>query len=522
MKYVNISRRVYVDKFRLFFIILIGGFLSTCREYPLGMGMGKEVRKTGLDVLAKVPWGTHLCQLYNTIGDSLEVLGPFFKEGLVNNELCLWIYSQNSTYRDVVETIRNHVADVDEYLEKGQLIILPYTQWYIDDEGFDGQKVLDKWQEIYTSAAEKGYDGIRAVGDAGWLERHYYDSVFDYEAKIDAEMKKNPMIAICLYSLPTLDTLGFAEIIKKHEYVMLWDEGKHKLLKNMELEDRKWQLLTVRRECKRLEGLLYNTLKRDKMRTEFLAGISHELRTPLNVIMTALQLLTGNRESVNTCSDIRDRCYGMIRNNCLRLLRLTNNIIDLAKIENNSFGLSLRYCNIVEVVENITLSATGYMENRGINLCFDTDTEEKMVSCDPEQIERIVLNLLSNAVKYTRYKGEVWVSVIDTGDDVEIIVRDNGMGIPLSKQKHIFDRFSRAENLSTRQQEGSGIGLFIAKSIAEKHGGKIGVKSEVGRGSEFTVRIPAGLPPEPVGAHYTSISFNYEEQVEIEFSDIRA
>jgi len=260
----------------------------------------------------------------------------------------------------------------------------------------------------------------------------------------------------------------------------------------------------------------------NEAKSVFLANISHELRTPLNILLSATQLMKLNiREDEEL-----DRAKLLSRTdlqvqNCYRLLRLINNLIDITKIDAGFFSLVLSKCNIIEVVEEITLSVIEYVENKGINLIFDTDMEERMIECDPDTIERIMLNLLSNAVKFTPSSGTINVDVKNTDDYVKISVSDTGVGIPEDKQDMIFERFMQVENLFTREAEGSGIGLSLVKSLVEMHCGKVYVKSEKGKGSKFIVEIPVNLKGDSNNnlRAFNAID-NTMQKIQVEFSDI--
>ena len=267
--------------------------------------------------------------------------------------------------------------------------------------------------------------------------------------------------------------------------------------------------------------LLNETIEYDKIKTEFFCSMSHELRTPLNVILSALQLIEVQQKSTGNS---QEKYFNIIRQNCYRLLRLVNNLIDITMLDSDFFELNVKNCNIVEIVENITLSVVEFVKSKGLKIQFDTNTEEKIIACDPDQIERVILNLISNAVKFTPTNGNIWVNITDCGDKVIITVKDNGVGIPRNKQQLIFNKFQRVEKLFTRHHEGSGLGLPIAKSIVEKHGGTLTVESEFGKGSKFSVILPSKTVAEqscPLAA-LSPTGHNFVERANLEFSDIYA
>jgi len=205
--------------------------------------------------------------------------------------------------------------------------------------------------------------------------------------------------------------------------------------------------------------------------------------------------------------------------NCYRLLRIINNLIDITRIDGGFLNLELRNHNIVSLVEEITLSVVEYTKSKNINLIFDTEIEEKIIACDADKIERVLLNLLSNAIKFSNSNGTIEVNIFDKQDYVAISVKDNGIGIPQEMKNKIFERFSQVDSSFTRRTEGSGIGLSLVKSLVELHKGKIEVKSEVNKGSEFIITLPVGIVE---GECNNQIATNQPnvERLQIEFSDI--
>jgi PAS domain S-box-containing protein len=270
--------------------------------------------------------------------------------------------------------------------------------------------------------------------------------------------------------------------------------------------------------------LLNEAIEYNEIKTEFFANISHELRTPLNVILGSIQLM-GMLNAVESRDEILSRLNkysGYAKQNCYRLLRLVNNLIDVTKMDSGYFDIKLKNRNIIGIVEDITLSIAQYVENKKISLIFDTDVEEKIIACDPDKIERIILNLLSNSIKFTEPGGSITVSISDRESEIVISVKDTGIGIPENKLEYIFERFRQVNKTFIRDHEGSGIGLSIVKSIVELHGGRVLVNSKMGEGSEFIIHLPC----KNVDNEQSEYSENYItkhskiERVIIEFSDI--
>ncbi|KGK84270.1 histidine kinase [Clostridium sp. HMP27] len=271
-------------------------------------------------------------------------------------------------------------------------------------------------------------------------------------------------------------------------------------------------------------------LEYDKLKTEFFANISHELRTPINIIYSSIQLLNMYMEN-NQLSGNASKVKGyldIMKQNCGRTIRLVNNLIDTTKMDTNFYNLNLQNHDIVKIIEDITLSTAEYIQDKGIDIIFDTDIEEKIVACDADKIERIMLNLLSNAVKFTEKSGKINVSLQAKKKHIKVCVKDNGIGIQDDKIDLIFERFGQVDRSLVRSHEGSGIGLCLVKSFVEMHGGEITVKSKYGHGSEFIVKLPTKVieeekPQEKCEelSKKTNGNFNnHIERVNIEFSDI--
>lgn len=278
----------------------------------------------------------------------------------------------------------------------------------------------------------------------------------------------------------------------------------------------------LRRDNENKKRQIYEAAALDGLKNDFFSNLSHELRTPLNVIMCTLQLMESQFTSshITPTYDKIARHFSVMKQNCYRQLRLVNNMIDITKIDSGFFEIKLQNHNFVSVVENIALSVSGYIRNKGIELIFDTDVEEKFMACDLDSIERILLNLLSNAVKFTKENGSIYVNLHDKNDSVVLTVKDTGIGIQKEKQDLIFQRFRQVDKSLIRNHEGSGIGLSLVKSLVEMHGGKITVKSEYGSGTEFIIELPARLVQEEETTKGEIKQQSNVEKINIEFADI--
>jgi PAS domain S-box-containing protein len=194
--------------------------------------MRESLRKSGIDVIGEVPWGTHFCQFYQTRDDLIDILVPYFKSGLENNELCVWITSQPLEVEEAKEALRKSVPDIDVYLKEGQIEIIPYTYGYLKEGIFDPEGVVNGWVEKINQVLAKGYDGLRAAGDNRWLEKEGWDDFVDYENKVDAVIDKHHVIALCPYYLDMCSTAEIIDVVSNHQFALIKNEGKWEKIEN--------------------------------------------------------------------------------------------------------------------------------------------------------------------------------------------------------------------------------------------------------------------------------------------------
>ena len=291
----------------------------------------------------------------------------------------------------------------------------------------------------------------------------------------------------------------------------------------IEINNKKYKVLSIRdiSEKYKLERALleYEAMKEeDKMKNEFFANISHELKTPLNIIYSTNQLLDINKDKSNF-KDLYEKYSASLNINCKRMLRLIDNIVDMTKSEVGFKTPNYNNYNIVNVIEEMTMSVANYANIKGIELVFDTDEEEINIKCDLDMLERIVLNLLSNAVKFSDKGSSIFVKISKEDNWIAIKIKDNGIGIDPELQTRIFDRFIQGDKSIRRKKEGSGIGLSLVKNFVELMDGKIYVESDGKSGTEFTVLLPNELIESNIEENQVDYFVDLE-RVQLELSDI--
>jgi PAS domain S-box-containing protein len=232
----------------------------------------------------------------------------------------------------------------------------------------------------------------------------------------------------------------------------------------------------------------------DRLKSEFLANMSHELRTPLNSILgytdVLLMGLDGDLDEEVT-TDLE-----AIHENSQHLLNLINDILDLAKIEAGRMTIELGDVDVAELLAEVKKTSAGLLVNKEIEMVVDVKEKLQKIVADYHRVYQVINNLVSNSVKFTE-KGEITLRAFAEGDEMVLQVEDTGIGISQEDLDEIFEEFTQADTSSTRQHEGTGLGLTITRRLVQMHGGKIEVTSELGKGSTFTVRLPFQAQVDP-------------------------
>ncbi len=225
----------------------------------------------------------------------------------------------------------------------------------------------------------------------------------------------------------------------------------------------------------------------NKMKTEFVSIASHQLRTPLSAIRWTLNLIDDGR--ISNPTDMATYLT-IVKENNERMIRLVNDLLDVSRIEMGRLTFFPKQTNIYVLIEKIVKASAPFAQANNVTLSLEAPETLPNVLTDPEKISITLQNLIDNAIKYTKEKGEVKVSLETDNKFVKIAIKDKGVGIPASQQKHIFKKFFRSDNVMKNQTIGTGLGLFIARSIVEGHRGKIWFESKEGEGTTFYLTLP--------------------------------
>lgn len=235
----------------------------------------------------------------------------------------------------------------------------------------------------------------------------------------------------------------------------------------------------------------YEELKRlNKVKSDFLAVLSHELKAPLINVKGSIDVLL--KDSYDILNEDQRKFLSIAKNNIERLLRLIDDLLDLSKLEAGAVLMKRDRLDIANLIRSVAASFKPELEKRSIDLHLSLPRENQIWG-DSDRLEQVFNNLLANAIKFTPQRGRIEFTFEDLGENIRVVLGDNGPGISKENLPKVFDKFSSLCVADSSIVKGTGIGLSIAKDIVEMHKGAIWVESEVGKGSKFFVELPKDL-----------------------------
>lgn len=227
--------------------------------------------------------------------------------------------------------------------------------------------------------------------------------------------------------------------------------------------------------------------KFEKMSADFVSNVTHELKTPLTSIKGFIETL---KAGAIEDKEVSFRFLEIIDLECDRLYSLINSILQLSEIQNIRQDKNLGFCYIQDVILEVVAFLDNQSKKKEINISIDIQDDMPLVLINKDRIKQMLINIVDNAIKYTLKGGYVKIKALKEDEHIMISVKDNGIGIPEKSLPRLFERFYRVDKGRSRSQGGTGLGLSIVKQIVDLYNGSIDVKSEVGKGTEFIVRLP--------------------------------
>lgn len=226
----------------------------------------------------------------------------------------------------------------------------------------------------------------------------------------------------------------------------------------------------------------------NRMKSEFIGIVSHQLRSPLTNLKWAVELLMSGE--VGKIEEKQLEYFKILKENCSRMGELVSDLLTVLGIEQRKLALNKKEISLAEIARDLIVGFKPWTLASNIKVEVEEEANLPQVMADPSQIKLVIENLLDNAIRYIKGSGEVKIKIFKKEKNLFFEIKDSGIGIPREDQKYIFQKFFRSGNAMKFQTKGSGLGLFIVKSIVEKSGGKIEFESEEGKGTTFRFTLP--------------------------------
>lgn len=227
----------------------------------------------------------------------------------------------------------------------------------------------------------------------------------------------------------------------------------------------------------------------NRMKTEFVSIVTHQLRAPLTSLKWTVELLLGG--SLGNDGEKMSKYLKLLKGDSDRMGELVEDLLMVSKMEEKNFVLLKDEVALEQATQKLLEIYSPFAEGSGIKIRVNSQTPLAKAYADPRHVKIIVEALIDNAIRYTRENGEINIQISGDGKNLLFKIKDSGIGIPPQDQKYIFKKFFRASNAVKHQERGSGLGLYIVKTLTEKTGGKIGFESEENKGTTFWFTLPS-------------------------------
>ena len=464
-----------------------------------------ETRKTGIDVVGDMPWGTHFCLFYETKEDLLDTLIPYCKAGLESGEFCLWIVADPLTVEEATDALKKAVPGFSRYLADSSIEIVSARDWYLSGGTFDLKRVTAGWLEKLARASARGYAGVRVTGDTAWLQKKDWKHFCEYEEGLNEAVANQRLAVLCTYPLAAWGAMEILDVVRTHQFAVAkrhhsWDvietaglkQAKAEIKRlNDELEqrviERTSQLMLASEALRETQAELAHVNRVTTM-GQLAASIAHEVNQPLAASVTNahaalrwLSLQPANLEEAREAlaSIVYD---GKRAGDVIERMRAL-----IKKAPPRKDGLDIN-----DVILGVCALIRGELAKNGVSLRTQLADGLPLTQGDRVQLQQVMLNLIVNAIEamsaVSHGSRELLIGTsTDASGAVRITVQDSGPGLNPETFDRLFDPFY------TTKANGMGMGLSICRSIVEAHDGRIWASQTAGLGSTFHFTLPGAV-----------------------------
>lgn len=509
----------YDNEYKYVFLLLI---LSSTIQYGSKYGIITSIISSITILISDILYGTVDNGINMIFQRDIIMTGIFMVIGWVLGYYVDLVAHENKEKENKLNMLNSKLEEKQKQREEMKLMII------------NNEACYDTLFENSINAVFVHKDGRILYANKSAVNLLGYNNVDDFDKKMIYELHNKDECKLIKNKYRQIEKEKMSKVVEEEKIVNVFGEiipvsnvSSFFLYKE---ESAVLSVLTDIRNEKKIEKLKLDMQKNIKILNDtkefnvlirnFFINMSHELKTPVNVMYSAIQALNVDFEEYDESNRNKDREYiKSMKQNCLRMIRLINNFVDATRLEAGELKINKENADIVNIVEGIVEKTAQYVKDKDIQIIFDTNVEEKLMAFDKEVMKRVILNIISNSIKFGFEKRIILIDLIAEETEVLIKIKDNGKGIERNKMNFIFERFAKGDNSLSRECEGVGIGLYLAKSFIELHHGEIKVISSLGFGTEVTIKLPSQIVNDNSYNNRIILETD-EEKIEREFSDI--